>query len=161
MSPNNIMLLIGAALVITAVYFLNRHSITNFKYSFFSKPALLIGMLCSGCLYGALHFYSQGSQGYWAALTWSFAAMGIAMIGVLIRINCVQTNLRYGLCGSAIQIPLLIVGSVAMFPLLAIALFFKICTAVSGPPLPGKTQFQKDQEWYFDQRNPNGFHKKR
>lgn len=158
MSSDNIMILIGAALVFTVVYFLNRHSITNFKYSFFSKPTLFIGMLCSGCLYGALHFYSQG---YWAVLTWSAAAMGVAMIGVLIRINCVQTNLRYGLCGSVIQIPLLIVGSVAALPLLAVALFFKISPALAGPPLPGKTQFQKDQEWYFDQRNPHGFHKKR
>lgn len=161
MPPHTVMILIGAALIITAVYFLNKHSITKFQYSFISKPTLVMAMVYSGCLYGATQFYLKGDQGYSVVLTWSLAAIGVVMIGVLIRINCVQTNLRYGLCGSAIQIPLLMVVSVSAIPILVVALFLKMLSSFgNAPPLPRKTQFQKDQEWYYDRMNKNGFHKK-
>lgn len=162
MSPNAVMLLLGAALVITVLFLLNRRSINQFQYSFASKDSLLISLAYTACFLGGIYLHSEYNHAVMVTSAWLLIALGVTLIGLLVRYNCRHTNLRYGLCGSAIQVPLLLAGSFLALPILALAMFFKLLTSTStASPSPGKTFQQKEEEWYFNPTNPNGFHKRK
>ncbi|HUW26310.1 MAG TPA: hypothetical protein VMW07_07260 [Gallionella sp.] len=162
MSPNAVMLLLGAALIITVLFLLNRRSINKFQYSFVSKDSLLISLAYTACFLGGIHLHSEYSHTVVVATAWLLIAFGVVLIGLLVRYNCRHTNLRYGLCGSAIQVPLLLAGSFFALPILALAMFFKLLAGTNtAPPSPGKTFHQKEEEWYFNPMNQNGFHKRK
>lgn len=159
MSLFNIMALLGAALVATIIYVLNKHSLNKFKYAFISKPMMYISMMSTYFLYGGMYLLSKYNQQIYA---WILITIGIVLIGCLIRINCNETNMRYGLIGSIIQIPLLMAISLFALPFLVLYIFGKIIMLFSeSKPLPDKTPHQKQQEWYYNRMNPNGFYKRR
>lgn len=156
------MLLLGTALVITVLFLLNRRSIKQFQYSFASKDSLLISLAYTACFLGGIYLHSEYSHTVVVAAAWLLIAFGVALIGLLVRYNCCHTNLQYGLCGSAIQVPLLLAGSFLALPILALAMFFKLFAGTSTAlPSQGKTFQQKEEEWYFNPMNQNGFHKRK
>lgn len=159
MSSSIIIFTLCAAAALIVVYIFNRHSLKKFKYSFFSKMSLYISVMYTAFLYGGMYVFSKYNHNVYS---WILIVIGVVVLGCQIRINCNQTNLWYGLSGSIIQIPLLMSTLVLVFPLLVLSIFFKVLMSLGrSKPLPSKTPYQKQQEWYYNRMNPNGFYKRK
>lgn len=151
----------GFSIYLIIVFLLNKQSIKKFDYSFFSKQSFFIMLACTACLLIGVKFLPKHLMeiNFTSVMSYLFLATSSVFLCILIWANCKETSWGHGLLGSLIQIPLLSLGSIVYIPLLCIAGFFKFLILFSGPPLLGKTQFQKDQEWYHNPQNPNGFHR--
>lgn len=159
MSSSIIVFTLCAATALIVVYIFNRHSLKKFKYSFFSKMSLYISVMYTTFLYGGMYVFSKYNHNVYS---WILIVIGVVVLGCQIRINCNETNLWCGLGGSIIQIPLLMSTLVLVFPLLVLSIFFKVLMSLGGSkPLPSKTPYQKQQEWYYNRMNPNGFYKRK
>ena len=96
--------------------------------------------------------------------------MSVANIVVLIRVNYVNTNLTYALCGSLIQIPLLAVGGNLILPILVMVLIFKMCSGSTSSGgsnqssealFVNQTKALQEREWATNpnnMQNYNGVH---
>lgn len=160
-STKTILMISGFSIYLIIVFLLNKQSIKKFDYSFFSKQSFFIMLACTAFLLIGNKLLPRNLMKIDFTLVMSYLLLAASAISlcILILVNCKETSWWHGLLGSLIQIPLLALGSVIYIPLLLIAGFFKILLLFNGPPPPGKTQFQKDQEWYHDRQNPNGFHR--
>lgn len=160
MSPFSIMLLLSAVVCSGVIYVLNKYCINKFEYAFISKYNLYVSMSYTAFLFGGSYFLSKDIHHDTTPYGWTLIAIGVVIIGCLIRINCNRTNLWYGLTGSLIQIPLLLVIATLAFPIFMVGLILKFCTGFAGPPAPQKPFHVIQQEWHYDRMNPNGHYKK-
>lgn len=147
-------------LLFTIAYFMNKHSQRKFGYAFLAIPPLLFTAVATVFLYWGVSVMPKHNQDSWL-YSCMLIAVGVAVIGLLTAINCRRTNVGYGLSISCIQIPVLMALSGLAAVILPVVIFFYVFGG-AGKALPpqGKTRYQKDQEWYYDRMNPNGFYKK-
>lgn len=156
LSPTIIVITAACVILFILGSLFNKSAKKKFEYSFFSNTCVFVSALYSALVLGGISLFSQKLVFFGAfALPWAMIVMGIALIGCQVRVNCVQTNLKYGLVGSTIQIPTLFVSSLI---LLSVVLFFKLLMLFEDKR--SSVEKKKDMDWYYDRRNPNGHHKK-
>lgn len=161
-STNIILIASGFSVYLAIVYLLNKQSIKKFEYSFFAKEPFIVMMACTVFLLIGIKFLPKNliEINFTSIISYLSLAASVASLCLLVWANCKRTNWWHGLLGSLIQIPLLLLSSVIWIPVLLISGFFKFLLLFDSGPRPlGKTRFQKDQEWYYNRQNPNGFYK--
>ena len=149
--------LISFGCLLVAALFANKHSKHKFGYEFLSVPSVFIAAIAGVCLFwGAKMVNGHVPPG--ALFSFIPIAIGAAILVFLVIANCRRTSVCYGLGISCLQVPVLI--ALSGVAVVAIPLYLFSLLGGSGAPSSGKTRFQKDQEWFYDLMNPNGFHKK-
>ncbi|MDP3514961.1 MAG: hypothetical protein Q8S20_19645 [Sulfuritalea sp.] len=147
-------------LLLVTAYFMNKHSQRKFGYMFLSMPPFLFSAVAAVLLYWGVSVMPKHNQESWL-YSGILMTVGVAVIGLLVVVNCRRTNVGYGLSISCIQIPVLIALSGLAAAILPVVIFFYVFGgAGKASPIQGKTHRQKENEWYFNRMNPNGFYKK-
>jgi hypothetical protein len=160
-STKTVLMILGLSIYLTIAFLLNKKSIKKFDYSFFSKQSFFIILACTGFFIIGNWFFPKNKMeiNLNSVVHYLLLIASAISLGLLIWVNCKETSWWHGLLGSVIQIPLLIFCSIICIPFFLIAGFFKVLLLFGGSPPPDKTQFQKDEEWYHNRQNPNGFHR--
>lgn len=158
-------LVIGTAILVTilSVAAFNKFSIRKFEHSFFSKPIWYFSLAAVVfLLIGLTSFPANFHQiSFKLVIATAMLLTSAVIIGGLVYLNCVATNVWFGIAGSVIQLPLLLATSVVAAPVLFIGGFIWVVGGAghARPPEP-KSYYQQQLDWYYDRMNPNGFHKK-
>lgn len=155
---------------------LNKHTEKKFNYEFFSKSNLIISIF-------ALLFFYLGSYINPKAIPFTINSMtisslllfgvSVSAIGYIVFLNFKNTNRQYGLIGSLIQIPILIIFSGPALFFIVLGIFFK---AFSGATMnsagvsnkssneaffENQTKARQERDWATNpnnMQNYNGVH---
>lgn len=161
---------------IVALKIINKHTTKKFSYEFFSESNLKIAIL-------AFLFFLTGSYLIpkntsfiinWMTISALFLwGISVGIIGYIVFLNFKNTNKSYGLVGSAIQIPILIIFSGPALFFIVLGKFFK---ALSGTSMTSsdasnkssneaffanQTRARQEREWATNpnnMQNYNGVH---
>ncbi|WKL15859.1 hypothetical protein QYQ99_26680 [Comamonas testosteroni] len=142
---------------------LNWYSLKKFDYSFFSKQIFYISLVSSSLLLIGLYLTPKNRSqiSFDLAIAAALILASISIMIWLLFVNCVATTIGFGLICSLIQVPVLLMISLIVAPILFIGgLIWFFGGAGVARPLDGKTSSQKMEEWYYNRMNPNGFYKK-
>ena len=95
---------------------------------------------------------------------WGFVAAGVAILCYLVYANVRGTNLWYGLGGSVVQIPLLLIASEFIIALAIVGLALWVILSLFGLSAGDSSsisdqQEQEDHDWFMSLNNKDGFWK--
>lgn len=114
MPLKDISILVCSVVFLIVVLMLNKHTEKKFSYEFFSKSNLMIAILALLFFYAGSYIIPKTTPFIinWIAIS-ALLLLGISVsvIGYIIFLNFKNTNRWYGLIGSVIQIPILIIFS--------------------------------------------------
>ena len=151
------------------VFWVNKHTVKKFDYEFFSKSNLHIAIL-------AFVFFLAGTfvmpKAATLIINWmSISALllygiSIGLIGLIVFLNFTNTNRWYGLMGSTIQVPILILFSGPALFLSVVGILFKASARSSGKSndeafFANQTKARQEREWATNpnnMQNYNGIH---
>lgn len=155
---------------------LNKHTEKKFNYEFFSKSNLMISIFALLLFYSGSYITPKAIPFTinWMAISSLLLWMvSVSAIGYIVFLNFKNTNRWYGLIGSLIQIPILIIFSGPALFFIVLGIFFK---AFSGATMnsagasnkssneaffANQTKARQEREWATNpnnMQNYNGVH---
>lgn len=176
MPLKDISILVCSVVFFIVVLMLNKHTEKKFSYDFFSKSNLMIAILALLFFYAGSYIIPKTTPFIinWIAISalllWGIS---VSVIGYIIFLNFKNTNRWYGLIGSVIQIPILIIFSGPALFFIVLGIFFKAFSGTSMTSsgasnkssneafFANQTKARQEREWATNpnnMQNYNGVH---
>jgi hypothetical protein len=150
--------------LLTALYVFNEHCKLKFGHAFFSKGQFYVIGAGEALVIGGNYWIdSANAQGAGSLNGWAVVVVGAIVLLAVIFNNFKSTNIRYGIGGTLLQLPLFAFIAYVGYPILLFCAACLVLSAVAKTDEISKKKREQDDEkealdWYHNPVNPNGLH---